>query len=323
MSSPASFDPESCRTRVCASVSQDAALQASGSEWLPLKHPDCAAVVLEDDVGLLAVMTFFEDVPRTLSILNWCCLQTLPFSFRQRVFELLLEAVIAESKVRGLHNVRYLDCRQDRSGVSFEEPALTKAGFQRCVTACVWKSVQSLVDLRRRAVATSDGAFKIRAVDLPDLHDHPMKPGQIDRAQIETLINRVSDDSEDITRLPRPNPGELLQCWLTKQARALIACIDQQTAGFVVWSEGVAHDSIEVMFEYLGVTPDHRRHNIATTLMLNALHQIHRDHPRMPIEVSVLVDVANRPATEFYEALGFRRSQESVDVWLYSKPTFD
>ncbi len=85
----------------------------------------------------------------------------------------------------------------------------------------------------------------------------------------------------------------------------------------------MAHDSIEVMFEYLGVTPDHRRHNIATTLMLNALHQIHRDHPRMPIEVSVLVDVANRPATEFYEALGFRRSQESVDVWLYSKPTFD
>ncbi len=86
------------RICVCASISQDAALQASGSEWLHLKHPDCAAVVLEDDVGPLAVMTFFEDVPRTLSILNWYCLQTLPFSFRQRVFELLLEAVIANPK---------------------------------------------------------------------------------------------------------------------------------------------------------------------------------------------------------------------------------
>jgi len=230
-----------------------------------------------------------------------------------------LRAIITESKAREFRHVRYLNWRKGRRDIHLEEPALAKSGFLKCVSSSVWKPVQSLIDTRRRAMTASERTGDFCLVDLQHQLRNPHRTGQLMLRQIETLINRVSDDSDDIARLPRPNPNELLKDWLSRPARALIADINQQPTGIVVWSETAAEDCVEVMFEYLGIAPNHRRKSMATTLLLNALDQIHRDHLQMPVEVSVLVDQSNRRANQFYHAVGFRRSTWSIDVWLHTR----
>jgi ribosomal protein S18 acetylase RimI-like enzyme len=130
------------------------------------------------------------------------------------------------------------------------------------------------------------------------------------------MVNRISQDSNDLIRLPKPNGGELAESWRRKRSHTVIATADGQDAGVVAWSTTGMPGVAEVTIEYLGIAPDCRRRGIARHLILHALSHIQSMSRDQILDVSVMIDNSNSAAVQLYHRCGFRRTPVSFDVWL-------
>lgn len=311
-SEPLEPDADSANVRISDSSLTDPALAAYWSKRGNADLRDTPAAILERDSEPVAILRFFEDTGSTLALLDAQFVADLPREQMKLSVRQLLHGAIWEARQRRCRRVRVLE---PSSAAVYPGPLwswpLSDVGFVPCATVSKWKPVSSEVELGKSMGDAAEHSHPGVECELHHL-DNDVAASE----RIKQLVAQISGDSNDLIRLPKPNPDELMRVWRKKRASVLIARSSDQDVGIVAWSTVQSEGLAEVSIDYLGVSPTGRRRGIAQRLIFQALAQIESSNHGRILDVSVMIDDKNSAAVKCYHRGGFRRTPVSFHVWL-------
>lgn len=311
-SEPLEQDADSANVRISDSCLNDPALSAYWSKRHNADLRDTPAAILERDSEPVAILRFFEDTGSTLALLDAQFVADVPRDHMMFCVRQLLYGTIRDARQRRCQRVRVLE---PSSAAVYPGPLwswpLSDTGFSQCATVSKWKPVGSEVDLSKSLGDTAEHSHSGVECELHQLGNHAYESDRI-----RQLVGQISGDSNDLIRLPKPNPDELMRVWRQKKVNVFIARSGDQDVGIVAWSTVQSEGLAEVSIDYLGVSPNGRRRGIARKLIFQALAQIESSNHGRIVDVSVMIDDKNSAAVKCYHRCGFRRTPLSFHVWL-------
>lgn len=231
-------------------------------------------------------------------------------------FRQMLSAVIDHARQQGFAQIRVLEWESlfDAMPWIAEELALAQffapasiVGWRTtakeflltpCPTANVRLSTADLRVPKAGSQTESPPAFALTT-------NHSQAQQRYD--EITEALDRILDNTDDLTGLEAPNARDLLQKWSTQECALLVAETETGVAGLCAFAFKPSRDGDSAasgQIEYLGVRKELQRQGIATQMLSYLCRGISRGSDQA-IEITAFADEANLPANSFYLRLGF------------------
>lgn len=227
-------------------------------------------------------------------------------------FRQMLTAVVEHARQQGFAQIRFLDWESHCSSMPWIAGELELARFSVRASVVGWKTTAAECLLRSSHIAT----VKLSTADLPAVsHGPPAElPSGIrlprDQQRYEEIANaldRILENTDDLTGLSTPNARDLLQKWSSQECTVLVAETETGVAGLCAFafkpsSDGDSASSGQI--EYVGVCKEMQRQGIATQMLAYLCRGVSRGSDQT-VEITAFADETNLPANSFYRRFGF------------------
>jgi ribosomal protein S18 acetylase RimI-like enzyme len=227
-------------------------------------------------------------------------------------FRQMLSAVVDHARQHRFAQIRFLVWESHCSSMPWIAGELELARFSVRASIVGWKTTAAECLLKSSHIAT----VKLSTADLPPVsHAAPAEwpsgirlPRDQQRYQeIANALDRILENTDDLTGLAAPNAYDLLQKWSSEECTLLVAETETGVAGLCAFafkpsSDGDSASSGQI--EYVGVCKEMQRQGIATQMLAYLCRGVISGSDQT-VEITAFADETNLPANSFYQRFGF------------------
>lgn len=230
-------------------------------------------------------------------------------------FRQMLSTVIDHAQQCEFAQIRFLEWESQCDPVLLIARELELAQFSALASIVGWKTTAEECLLKANPVAT----VRLSAADLhfvsdgPQVELSPFRPAlnrstaQQRYGEIAEALDRILENTDDLTDLDAPTANDLLQKWSSQECTLLVAETETGVAGLCAFafkpsSDGDSASSGQI--EYLGVCKEMQRQGIATQMLAYLCRGVIRGSDET-VEITAFADETNLPANSFYRQSGF------------------
>jgi ribosomal protein S18 acetylase RimI-like enzyme len=279
---------------------------------------DLSGVIVRVDDITSAAIGFHQDPDSTQSLVlsepvfvSDANPEALAAWFRQ-----MLAAVVDHARQHSFAQIRFLDWESHCSSMPWIAGELELARFSVRASVVGWKTTAAECLLKSSHIAT----VRLSTADLHAVSHGPpaeLPPGitlPADQSpppqrylEIAKALDRILENTDDLTGLAAPNAYDLLQKWSSQECTVLVAETETGVAGLCAFafkpsSDGDSASSGQI--EYVGVCKEMQRQGIATQMLAYLCRGVIRGSDQT-VEITAFADETNLPANSFYRRFGF------------------
>ena len=231
-------------------------------------------------------------------------------------FRLMLSAIIKHAQQCEFAQIRYLEWESQCEPMLLIARELELAQFSARASVVGWKTTAEECLLKASPVAT----VRLSTADLHVVPDDPpaeLSPpfevatnrstAQHRYFEIAEALDRILENTDDLTGLDAPTANDLLQKWNCQECTVLVAETETGVAGLCAFAFKPSNDgnfAASGQIEYLGVRKEMQRRGIATQMLSYLCRGVSRGSDQKT-EITAFADETNLPANSFYRQSGF------------------
>jgi ribosomal protein S18 acetylase RimI-like enzyme len=125
--------------------------------------------------------------------------------------------------------------------------------------------------------------------------------------EIACALERILENTDDLTGLIAPNANDLMQKWSSEECTLIVAEAETGVVGLCAFAFKPSRDDGDPasgQIEYVGVCKEMQRQGIATQMLAYLCRGVSRGYDRA-VEITAFADGTNLPANSFYRRFGF------------------
>ena len=230
-------------------------------------------------------------------------------------FRQMLSAVIDHAQQCEFAQIRFLDWESQCDPMLLIARELELAQFSALASVVGWKTTAEECLLKTSPVAT----VRLSTADLhvvsddPQAELSPFRPAlnrsttQQRYGEIAEALDRILENTDDLTGLDAPTANDLLQKWSSQECTLLVAETETGVAGLCAFAfkpSGDGDSAASGQIEYLGVRKEMQRQGIATQMLSYLCRGVSRGS-NQTTDITAFADETNIPANSFYRQSGF------------------
>ena len=231
-------------------------------------------------------------------------------------FRQMLSAVVDHAKQYEFAQIRFLDWESQCNAMPWIARELELAQFSARASVVGWKTTAAECLLKASHIATVRLSTVNLAVpsDGPHAEFSPAVGLTTDQSrtqqryqEIACALDRILENTDDLTGLIAPNANDLLQKWSSEECTLIVAEADTGVAGLCAFAFKPSRDDGDPasgQIEYIGVCKEMQRQGIATQMLAYLCRGVSRGYDRA-VEITAFADETNLPANSFYRHSGF------------------
>jgi ribosomal protein S18 acetylase RimI-like enzyme len=231
-------------------------------------------------------------------------------------FRKMLSAVIDHATRQNFAQIRFLEWEALFDSMPWIAPELALAQFSTPASIVGWRTTA------KECLLTPCPATNVR-LSTADLHvpvigsqtastppfvlttNHSRAQQRYD--ELAEALDRILDNTDDLTGLDAPDANDLLRKWSTQECTLLVAETETGVAGLCAFAFKPPRDgetAASGQIEYLGVLKELQRQGIATQLLSYLCRGVSSGSDQT-VEITAFADEKNLPANSFYRQSGF------------------
>ena len=231
-------------------------------------------------------------------------------------FRQILSAVVDHAKQYEFAQIRFLDWESQCNAMPWIARELEVAQFSARASVVGWKTTAAECLLKASHIAT----VRLSTADLDAPSEGPhaeLSPAvglttdqsrnQQRYQEIACALDRILENTDDLTGLIAPNANDLLQKWSSEECTLIVAEAETGVVGLCAFAFKPSRDDGDPasgQIEYVGVCKEMQRQGIATQMLAYLCRGVSRGSDRA-VEITAFADGTNLPANSFYRRFGF------------------
>lgn len=231
-------------------------------------------------------------------------------------FRQMLSTIINHAQQSEFAQIRFLEWESLCDPILLIARELELAQFSALASVSGWKTTAEKYLLKHSPVAT----VRMSTADLHVPSNGPRadlsppfrpamnrSPAQQRYGEIAEALDRILENTDDLTGLDSPTANDLLRKWSSQECTVLVAETETEVAGLCAFAFKPSTDGDSAasgQIEYLGVRKEMQRQGIATQMLSYLCRGVSRGS-NQTTDITAFADETNLPANSFYRQSGF------------------